>query len=236
MKKFLTLLCLLPSLAWSATIDLGTLTDGQKVSFCSDVGAITSSTTGLTGATQITNIVAITTAGYAAIVAPDASTIYHITDALPTLSGAMTLEENASIRLDSVLSADGKYTGTTMTGTSGYSQAFGDPVQLDVTSGRWEAVSVSAAAAAVGDARTLLAMVVSTGTDGNACTVLMQGTIRADANYPTLTVGSPVYATTSGDVTLTQPSTTGHVIRIIGHALDANTVFFNPDNDFITHD
>lgn len=155
--------------------------------------------------------------------------------ATPTIGGAATLSENASIHLDSTLSADGKWTGLTMAGVSGYSQAFGDLVQLDPTSGRWEAVDVSVAAAAVGDARALLGMVAVAGTDGNACTVLIQGTLRADANFPALTVGAACYATTAGDITLTQPTTTDHVIRIIGHAVDANTIFFNPGPFWTTH-
>jgi len=131
-------------------------------------------------------------------------------------------------------SADGKWSGTTITGVSGYSQAFGDLVTLDKDDSRWEAVDISVAAAETGDARGLLGMVVSAGTDGNACKILLHGTIRADANFPALTIGAPVYASTAGDVVVTQPTTTDHVIRIIGHALTADELFFNPGNAWIT--
>jgi hypothetical protein len=131
-------------------------------------------------------------------------------------------------------SADGKWSGTTITGVSGYSQAFGDLVTLDKDDSRWEAVDISVAAAETGDARGLLGMVVSAGTDGNACKILLHGTIRADANFPALTIGAPVYASTAGDVVVTQPATTDHVIRIIGHALTADELFFNPGNAWIT--
>lgn len=43
-------------------------------------GIITSDITGITGATQITNIVSISQADYDTITTPDASTYYIITD------------------------------------------------------------------------------------------------------------------------------------------------------------
>ena len=152
------------------------------------------------------------------------------------LTGTQLLAENASIGLDPSLSADGTWSGITITGTSGYSQAFGDLVYLDPTDSRWEAVDANAASGADGDARGLLAMVVVTGTDGNACTLLLNGVIRADANFPAFTVNNPIYASeTAGDVTQTQPTTTDVVIRIVGAALTADSMYFNPDNTWITH-
>ncbi len=109
-----------------------------------------------------------------------------------TLSWPTILEENASLQLDWVLSADGKRSWTTITATAWYTQSFGDLVYLDPTDSRREAVDANAAAGADWDARGLIGMVVSAGTDGNACTILLNGTIRADANCPTLTIGWPV--------------------------------------------
>jgi hypothetical protein len=152
-----------------------------------------------------------------------------------TLTGNITLGENTSIALDPAGSADGKYSGTTITGISGYAQAFGDLVTLDKDDSRWEAVDISVAAAATGDARGIMGMVVSAGTDGNACTILLQGIIRADANFPALTIGAAVYASTTGDIVVTQPSTVDYVIRIVGHAMTADEIMFNPDNSWITH-
>jgi hypothetical protein len=50
-----------------------------------------------------------------------------------------------------------------------------------------------------------------------------------------LTIGAAVYASTTGDVIVTQPSTVDHVIRIIGFALTADSMYFCPSNDYITH-
>jgi len=152
-----------------------------------------------------------------------------------TMSGDITLGENTSVALDPAGSADGKYSGITVTGTAGYSQAFGDLVTLDKDDSRWEAVDISVAAAATGDARGILGIVVSAGTDGTACKILLMGTVRADANFPTLTIGAPVYASTTGDVVVAQPTTTDYVIRIVGYALTADELMFNPGNAWTTH-
>lgn len=153
-----------------------------------------------------------------------------------TMTGSITLGENTSIALDPAGSADGKFTGITITATAGYTQAFGDLVYLDPTDSRWEATDANAASGADGDARGILGMVVVAGTDGNACTILLNGVIRADAKFPTFTVNNPIYVSeTAGLVTQTQPTTTDVVIRIVGAALTADEMYFNPDNTWVTH-
>lgn len=152
------------------------------------------------------------------------------------LSGAQLLAEGASIALDPSLSADGTWSGITITGTSGYTQAFGDLVYLDPTDSRWEAADANAASGADGDARGMLAMVVVAGTDGNSCTLLLQGVIRADAKFATFTVNNPLYVSeTAGAITQTQPTTTDVVIRVLGAALTADSIYFDPDKTWITH-
>lgn len=158
------------------------------------------------------------------------------TPAAFTTGGTITLAENTSIALDPAGSADGKYTGLTVTATAGYTQAFGDLVYIDPTDSRWEATDANSAAGADGDARGILGMVVSAGTDGTACTVLLQGIIRADAKFPTFTVNNPIYVSeTAGLVTQTQPTTTDVVIRVVGFGLTADEMYFNPSSDYITH-
>jgi len=153
-----------------------------------------------------------------------------------TINTQVTLAENASIALDPAGSADGKYTGITQTGTAGYTQSFGDLVYLDPTDSRWEAADANAASGADGDARGNLGIVVVAGTDGTACTILRSGIIRADAKFPTFTINNPIYVSeTAGSITQTQPTTTDVVIRIVGAALTADEMWFNPDNTWITH-
>jgi hypothetical protein len=182
-------------------------------------------------------IAQLNTAVSDADVATIASPTFTGTVVLPatSLTGAMTLSENTSVALDPAGSADGKYSGITVTGTGGATIAFGDLVTLDKDDSRWELVDISVAAAATGDARGILGMAVTSSTDGTAITVLLQGIIRADANFPALTIGAAVYASTTGDVVVAQPVTVDHVIRIVGYALTADEMYFNPDNDWITH-
>lgn len=159
-----------------------------------------------------------------------------------SLTGNLTFGENVAIAFDPSLSADGKYNGTTITGTAGAALAFGDLITFDKDDQRWELVDISVAAAATGDARGILGIcVLAAAGDGSATTILLHGTVRADTNFPALTQGAPVYASTTGDIVVAQPTTTDHVIRIIGFAIlddggaTSQTIYFNPDNSYITH-
>lgn len=155
----------------------------------------------------------------------------------PTISGDVTLNENAAILLDPAMSADGKYNGITRGGTAGTTLAFGDLVYLDPTDSRWELADANSAAGADGDARgTLGICVLAAAGDGSATTVLLYGIVRADTAFPTFTVNNPVYVSeTAGDVTGTQPTTTDVVIRVVGTGLTSDELFFCPSGDYITH-
>jgi len=147
-----------------------------------------------------------------------------------TTGGTITLAENTSIALDPAGSADGKYTGITVTGTAGYTQAFGDLVYLAVADSRWELADADASATA---GPVALAMVVVAGTDGTACTLLLQGIIRADAKFPTMTVGATQFVgETAGAIQGTIPTGADNVIRTVGYALTADELYFNPSTDW----
>lgn len=149
------------------------------------------------------------------------------------LSGSQQLAEGASIKLDTAGSADGAFSGITITGTAGATVAFGDLVYLAAADSRWELTDADAASTS-GDVP--LAMVLSAGNDGDPVTLLLYGNIRADAAFPALTIGAPAYvSTTAGDIQVAQPSGTDDVIRRVGFALTADELLFNPSNDYITH-
>jgi hypothetical protein len=68
--------------------------------------------------------------------------------------------------------------------------------------------------------------------DGSATTMLLMGNIRADANFPTLTIGAPVYVgETPGDIQVAIPTGADCVIRRVGYALTADALYFNPSMD-----
>jgi|3_EtaG_2_1085321.scaffolds.fasta_scaffold07601_4 hypothetical protein len=166
----------------------------------------------------------------------DGSAEQNLLDNLPlaggTMTGAITLGENAAIALDPAGSADGKYSGTTVTGTAGVNLVFGDLVYLAVADSKWEKTDADA----VGTAGTvMLGIVVVAGDEDASVTLLLSGIIRADAAFPTLTVGAPAYVgVTAAAIQVAAPSGTDDVVRVVGYALTANELYFNPSPDHIT--
>lgn len=152
----------------------------------------------------------------------------------PADSHLTTLSTDQYVEI-STGSADGKFSGFIIAGTAGATLAFGDLIMKDAATSKWRLVDISTAAGSAGDARGLLGMCVLAASADAATKVLLHGMIRADARFPTLTVGSAAYATTAGAITLTQPSTADHIIRIVGFAHTADEIYFNPSSDYITH-
>jgi hypothetical protein len=151
-----------------------------------------------------------------------------------TLASNVQFGENTEIILDAALSADGKYCGITEDGTAGTTLAFGDSVYLSVTDSRWELTDADADATA--GAVKIGVCVLAAAADGSATKILLYGKIRADANFPTFTVGAPVYlSTTAGDYQTAQPSGTDDVIRIVGYGNTGDELFFCPSPSYMTH-
>ena len=145
---------------------------------------------------------------------------------LQTLMLGAALPENVSIQLDPALT-DGTYSGITETGTAGAALAFGDLCYLAVADSRWELADSSAPATSIG--KLGICVLVATG-DGEATKMLIYGKVRANTTFPSMTVAAPVFISeTAGDVTSTAPTTSNAVVRIIGSASTADSLFFNPD-------
>lgn len=149
-------------------------------------------------------------------------------------AGTLVLAEGASVALDPTLSADGTYTGITIAGTAGATLAFGDLCYLAAADSRWELADADAASTS-GDV--LLGMcVLAAAADGDPTIMLLNGNIRADAAFPSLTISALVYVSTdAGDIQVAQPSGTDDVIRVVGRALTADSIYFNPSEDYVTH-
>jgi hypothetical protein len=68
--------------------------------------------------------------------------------------------------------------------------------------------------------------------------IMLRGAVRVSGSLSGLAAGQIVYLSNavSGGVTGTAPSTTGHVVRIIGYVISPtdNTMYFNPDFSYIT--
>lgn len=151
-----------------------------------------------------------------------------------TLTGNLTLGENTSIALDPSLSADGKYSGTTISGTAGAALAFGDVIYLAAADSRWELCDADAASTA---GEVLIGMcVLAAAADGDPTVILLDGNIRADAAFPALTISAPVYiSTTAGDIQVAQPSGTDDVVIVVGKALTADSIYFKSPMNYFTH-
>jgi hypothetical protein len=84
----------------------------------------------------------------------------------------------------------------------------------------------------------VLGICVDASTNGNATSMLLQGTIRSAAFPASIALGAPLFISgTAGDITATAPTTTDSVTRIVGYAITAepNSIYFNPDFTYYTH-
>jgi len=148
-------------------------------------------------------------------------------------ASALTLTEKASIALDPAGGTDGDYSGITVTGTAGAALAFGDVVYLAVADSRWELADADAVATG-GSTMVGICVLLASG-DNEPTTILLHGIIRADTAFPALTVGSAVYlGVTAGDVQVAAPNGEDDVVKVLGYALTADEMYWNPSPDHIT--
>jgi len=140
-----------------------------------------------------------------------------------------TLLENESIKLDAVLSADGKYTGITRVGTAGAILAFGDVAYYAVADGKWELADADAASTGSG----AIGICVLAAAEDAATNILLIGLVRA-ATFPALTAGAPVFLScTAGDLASAVPAkATGDIVRVLGQAWTAEDLWFSPSADW----
>jgi hypothetical protein len=141
------------------------------------------------------------------------------------------LQENTPIILVSALSDDGKYSGITESASAGAALAFGDLCYLAVADSKWELTDADASATS-GPVK--LGVCVSAANENAITSMLLWGKVRANANFPTLVVGAPVYISTDpGDIQTVAPSGTTNIVRIIGYGNTGDELFFCPSNDYI---
>ena len=74
-------------------------------------------------------------------------------------------------------------------------------------------------------------LAIACGTSSSSDGMLLRG--MSVLTVTNLVPGSPVYLGDSGEGTTTAPSGTGDRIRIIGYAIAAKELYFNPDNSYI---
>ena len=147
------------------------------------------------------------------------------------LTAQLNIAEH-DIKLDSLLSADGKYSGRTCDGVLGAILVFGDLVYLNTTDQRWELADADAEATS-GDV--MLAIVLAAGNDGDTRLLLLQGFIRKDA-WNFTSYGQALYVSlTAGDMTQNiSGHTTGDIGRVVGYASTfAGQIYFKPSRTWL---
>jgi hypothetical protein len=163
-----------------------------------------------------------------AITGTPSSTTYLRGDGLWTID--FILSANSNIQLPTFLSTTDTYSGVTKSGIAAVNLVFGDLVYLVGT--KWSKVNASVASTS---GEVIIGMCVLAAVADATTTILFYGTVRADLAFPTMTIGAPMYAsTTAGNIQVAQPSATDEAVRRIGFALTADELFFNPSNDYAT--
>lgn len=125
--------------------------------------------------------------------------------------------------------SDHTATGLKKTATAGENLVFGDVCYMKSDGKMWKA---DANAAGLYPATAMALETINANASGS---FLLQGQARDDTWA--WTIGGVIYlSTTPGAMTQTQPAATDDVIQVIGVAFpNADTMYFNPSPDYITH-
>ena len=152
------------------------------------------------------------------------------TDVSITTLLSSTLPENVSIKLDSVLSADTKWSSIAEEGTAGTTALVYGYCYYLASTGKWELTKADV----VGTSINKLGMCIGAADADATGTLLLYGEIRADGEFPAFTVGGPVFLSedTAGILKSAAPEDTDEVVRIVGHGNTGDELFFCPDNAY----
>jgi hypothetical protein len=79
---------------------------------------------------------------------------------------------------------------------------------------------------------------ISTSAAPNTDGVLVKGIFKVNTSYingSAFTIGAQVYMhpSTAGSYTSTRPSTSGQIVRVVGHAVATDIIYFNPSPDYV---
>ena len=152
------------------------------------------------------------------------------------LNGGLVMNHTAiddlgDMRFDATPASDDTWNGpSTDTFNAGATIAQFEAVYLN-SSSQWVLTDADAVSTA---GSVMVALAGAAGTAANPLRVILGGSfVRNDAwNW---TVGGPIYlSTTAGALTQTAPSATDDVVRVVGYAVTADVIYWNPSNDWAT--
>ena len=166
------------------------------------------------------------------------ATITHADDAGLTFNSATTFSSSINLALDAHLDStpgDEKVSGITATFTAGEDLERGEAVYFKASDSKMH--KAVATAAATSRCVALAAADISADANGK---FLLYGFIEDNGTFPSYTVGATVFTpeaeTSSQNVPEeTAPDSDGDFVQVLGFAVTANKLFFNPSNDVIEH-
>tara|TARA_R110000824_G_scaffold292201_1_gene480600 strand:- start:534 stop:1538 length:1005 start_codon:yes stop_codon:yes gene_type:complete len=128
--------------------------------------------------------------------------------------------------------ADGEYSGDLAMFTAGEDLTAGEVVYFKSDSKCWKAVATAAATSRC------VAMALATTSADAIGPFLLKGFARFNSEFPTWTVGGVLYtpeAETSGKNVPEQaaPDTDGDFVQVVGWAVSADSVYFDPDSTVV---
>ena len=154
----------------------------------------------------------------------------HGTTKTMSLDAAQNIDIFGMLTIDTAI-ADEKCSGITAAFEAGEALVRGDVVYFKAGDSKMHKVNMTAGNSEAIPAVAMAAEDISINTVGK---FLMQGVIHDAGTFPTYTVAGRLYAPEAeGPPTQTKPSTDGDLVQVIGWAITADKIYFNPSPDYI---
>jgi hypothetical protein len=154
----------------------------------------------------------------------------HGTTPTMILDPAQNIDIFGMLTIDTAI-ADEKCSGITAAFTAGESLVRGDVVYFKAGDSKMHKVNMTAGNSEAIPAVAMAAEDISADAVGK---FLMQGVIHDAGTFPSFTVAGRLYAPEAeGPPTQTKPSTDGDLVQVIGWAITADKIYFNPSPDYI---
>ena len=154
----------------------------------------------------------------------------HGTTPTMILDPAQNIDIFGMLTIDTAI-ADEKCSGITAAFTAGEALNRGDVVYFKAADSKMHKVNMTAGNSEAIPAVAMAAEDISADAVGK---FLMQGVIHDAGTFPSYTVAGRLYAPEAeGPPTQTKPSTDGDLVQVIGWAITADKIYFNPSPDYI---
>jgi len=154
----------------------------------------------------------------------------HGTTATMILDPAQNIDIFGMLTIDTAI-GDEKCSGITAAFEAGEALNRGDVVYYKASDSKMHKVNMTAGNSEAIPAVAMAAEDISINSIGK---FLMQGVIHDAGTFPTYTVAGRLYSPEAeGPPTQTKPSTDGDLVQVIGWAITADKIYFNPSPDYI---